>query len=125
MGRYTVCVDFDGTIVDHAFPEIGQLKPGVREALQRLNARFDVVISSCRASALFRRPNAEKAIPDQFPADGRDYVAEMEAFLKREEIPYSRIDRGDEGKVVAVAYIDDRGIRFEDNWDTIVARLLA
>jgi hypothetical protein len=154
--RHTLSVDFDGTIVDHAFPEIGKLKPGVKEALSRLIEKYDIVISSCRASQLFRKaPTAlsadhvlkivmkhvtwqipegfsteearvkleeyfhdcrPKQIPDMVRADGRDYVREMEEFLKAAAIPYTRIDRGDEGKVVAVAYIDDRAIRYSGSF---------
>lgn len=32
-----VCVDFDGTIVDHSFPEIGRPVPGAIKWLKRLN----------------------------------------------------------------------------------------
>lgn len=154
--RYTLCVDFDGTIVEHKFPEIGELKAGVKEAMLKLHDHFDIVISSCRASQLFRKtptslsarqlvriagewvtPNSApnermdakgmeqafeeylhdcrpKAIPDQQRADGRDYVKEMCDFLTTNGIPFDRIDMGDEGKVVAVAYIDDRAIRYAD-----------
>jgi alpha-D-ribose 1-methylphosphonate 5-triphosphate synthase subunit PhnI len=123
--RYTIMVDFDGTIVDFAFPEIGALKAGVKEALGKLKERYTIVISSCRSSALFKKPNPEEAIPGQRPADGRDYTKEMENFLNAYEVPYDRIDRGDEGKVVAVAYIDDRGIRFENNWAEIVEKMIS
>ncbi len=33
-----VCVDFDGTIVDHCFPEMGEPVPGAIKWLKRLNA---------------------------------------------------------------------------------------
>lgn len=33
-----ICVDFDGTIVDHCFPDIGQPVPGAIEWLKRLQA---------------------------------------------------------------------------------------
>lgn len=153
--RYSIMVDFDGTICDHKFPEIGEPKAGVKEALKRLIEQYDIVVSSCRASAMFRKPVREvaagrcqlcgemlprgqemmkfhgldspcpaKAIPDQHPVDGRDYVKEMETWLKKHEIPFTRIDRGDEGKVVAVAYIDDKGIRFQNNWEEIADTLL-
>jgi hypothetical protein len=32
-----VCVDFDGTIVDHCFPEMGKPVPGALKWLKRLN----------------------------------------------------------------------------------------
>lgn len=123
--KYTICVDFDGTIVDHAFPEIGILKPGVREALEKLSEHFTIVISSCRTSQLFKKEKPEICIPDQLNACGRDYAGEMRAFLDEHKIPYDRIDMGDEGKVVAIAYIDDRAYRFENNWEQLCKQLLA
>lgn len=165
--RYTISVDFDGTIVHHRFPEIGELKPGAKDALTRLIEKYDIVISSCRASALFRKkpdglsvdrltyiaerhassrfPHFDSAafatdveeylhelrdgaIPDMVRADGRDYVAEMKKFLDDNGIPYTRIDNGDEGKVVAVAYIDDRAILYGGSayeWEAIAKQLLA
>lgn len=122
--KYTLCVDFDGTIVDHAFPEIGALKPGVREALTKLAERYVIVISSCRTSALFRKEKPEVAIPDQILPSARNFEAEMRKFLLDNEIPHDRIDMGDEGKVVALHYIDDRGVRFKDNWEHIAASIL-
>lgn len=122
--KYTLCVDFDGTIVDHAFPEIGALKPGVKEALDRLSKKFVIVVSSCRSSALFKKENPERAIPDQINACGRNFTEEMRDFLVKNEIPFDRIDMGDEGKIVALHYVDDRGIRFQNNWDFIADAIL-
>lgn len=109
--KQTLSVDFDGTIVDHAFPLIGGLKPGVKEAITKLKEKYTIVISSCRASQLFNRGKPNK------------YVEEMRKFLDDNDIPYDRIDEGDEGKIVAVAYIDDRGIRYQDNWAQIAESL--
>lgn len=122
--RYTICIDFDGTIVDHAFPEIGALKPGAREAITRLHQHYRIVISSCRSSALFKQKDPPIQIPGQGAPDGRDYNNEMHDFLIANGIPFDRIDMGDEGKIVAVAYIDDKGIRFDNNWNEIADQIL-
>ena len=91
--RPSVCIDFDGTIVDHCFPEIGPMKDGVRDALKKINKTHDIIISSSR---------------NRF---GKNYVDDMENFLIENDIPYDEIDRG-YGKPHAEAYIDDLGIRF-------------
>jgi len=109
--KKTISVDFDGTIVEQAFPKIGKLKPGVKEALTLLSEKYTIVVSSCRTSALFKR------------GENNPYLDEMRAFLDANEIPYDRIDLGNEGKVVAIAYIDDRAISFQDNWSEIAALL--
>ena len=124
MVKYTISVDFDGTIVEYAFPEIGPLKPVVKETLTKLAEKYTIVVSSCRASQLFRKPNPEIVIPDQHPPGERDFVQEMKDFLVREGIPHDRVDMGDEGKVVAVAYIDDRAYRYDNNWEEICQKLL-
>ena len=33
-----ICIDFDGTIVDHCFPEIGKPVPGAIQWMKRLNS---------------------------------------------------------------------------------------
>lgn len=104
--RKTISVDFDGTIVDHEFPSIGKLKPGVKEALTKLIEDYDIVISSCRSSHMFG-------------GSGNMHFQKMCEFLAENEIPYTRVDAGNEGKVVASAYVDDRAIEFKDNWNEI------
>lgn len=36
MSTPTICVDFDGTVVEHVYPEVGREVPGAVEVLQRL-----------------------------------------------------------------------------------------
>ncbi len=107
--RPVIAVDFDGTICEHAFPECGELKPGAKKVLDLLSKQFDIVISSCRTSKMFEH-------------EGGKYVREMIRFLKEHEIPYSRIDGGDEGKIVADAYVDDKAIRFT-TWASVLNHL--
>jgi hypothetical protein len=38
-------------------------------------------------------------------------------------IPYDEIFQG-QGKPAAVAYVDDKAIRFDDNWESIVDAIL-
>jgi len=104
-------VDFDGTIVEHAFPEIGELKPGVIEALTKLQKHYHIVISSCRNNAYLNNHN-------------KNYHEEMKNFLIKAAIPFDEIDEGDQGKFVAHIYIDDRAIRFKNNWPEIAAILV-
>lgn len=111
--KKTLSIDFDGTIVDHAFPRIGALKEGVKEALDQLKEFYVIVISSCRTSRLFNRPFSKNP-----------YLDQMRDFLQANGIHYDRIDDGNEGKVVAFAYVDDRAIRFENNWPEITERLM-
>lgn len=104
-----LAVDFDGTIVDWKFPDIGPLKYGVIEALRELKKFCDITIYSSRAN--------------QTLTDRRKYLYEMKEFLDRFGVPYDRIDTGIEGKVIADFYIDDRAIEFKDDWLEVVVRI--
>lgn len=105
MTRPIIAVDFDGTIVDHRYPQIGKLKKGVKEALTELIKRNDIVIYSCRNNSTVD-PTCQT-------------MRNMVLFLAQNKIPYTKIDLGLHGKVVADLYIDDKAIRFEDNWDKL------
>jgi len=115
-----ICVDFDGTVVDHEYPGIGALKPGVREALESFrHLGYKIIISSCRTCMWY--PEVFNIYGDHLPvARDRRVVKEMVAFLDANQIPYDEIDDGTKGKPVADFYIDDKAIRFEDNWPEIV-----
>lgn len=108
-----ICVDFDGTIVDHEFPRVGKLKVGVKDALTRLQrAGFYILIWSCRTSTWFE---------DVFGSTGerKPYIDAMKAALDDNGVPYNEIDDGTRGKPFAQFYIDDRAVTFNDNWPEI------
>ena len=107
----TLIIDFDGTITDFKFPEMGEPKEGVREALQDLkDAGFEIVILSCRTGDECSTYLIEK----------KEQVRAMEAYLKRHNIPYDAVLNKD--KPIAMYYIDDRAIEFKDNWGDIAER---
>jgi histidinol phosphatase-like enzyme len=99
-----LAVDFDDTIATTIDGELVLIR-GAREALERLRAHgYKIVIHSARAWVAWN--------------DVWDRVGEMHDFLEKEGIPYDGIYMGN-GKPAAVAYIDDRAMRFEDNWKEI------
>jgi hydroxymethylpyrimidine pyrophosphatase-like HAD family hydrolase len=98
-----IAVDFDGTVVEHQYPKIGPLKPGAKEALQAFRkAGHKIAIWTCRAG------KEEKEVRD---------------FLQSNGIPFDTVNAPIMGadlgtrKIYADLYIDDKGLRFEDNWD--------
>lgn len=98
-----IAIDFDGTVVDHEFPAIGALKPGAREALKAFHkAGHKIIIWTCRAGK---------------------HEKDVRTFLIENDIPFDAINNPVMGadlgtrKVYADLYIDDKGLRFEDNWD--------
>lgn len=100
----TVCVDWDDTLVGYKkYGEPGEWLPGATLALRKFKrAGFTVVIHSCRAL---------------WP-EGR---AEIEGKLREANLRLgSRLKIHDElGKPLAVAYIDDRGVRFDGDWSEL------
>jgi hypothetical protein len=47
----------------------------------------------------------------------------MIAWLQGHGVPYDVVDDGTKGKVSALYYLDDKGIRFEDNWPEVIAKI--
>lgn len=108
-----LCIDFDGTICDFDYPEMGEPKAGIKEAFQRLKDRgWTIHILSCRTNVELKK----------YPIDRTMQVREMKEYLDKHEIPYDEVLNKD--KPLAVWYIDDRGISFQDNWDEIVKEIL-
>lgn len=70
--RPIVAVDFDGTIVEHRYPEMGRVLPGAVATLQWVSTWADIIIWTCR--------HTEKNLE------------EMRLTLAFHEIPYDRIN---------------------------------
>lgn len=118
--RGAIVVDLDGTICEHRYPAFGEPIAGAREALQRLKeAGYWIVIHTVRTSSYYRQADlydAEVNSPE-----------ELAAYLQRHGIPFDEIWLHD--KPVAMAYIDDRGLRLvgdakRSNWKEIADTLL-
>lgn len=112
-----IAVDFDGTLCEHEFPGIGKVKAGAKEALMMFKALgYTIVIWSCRSCHW--NYDVFGGDPSQ-PVLEREKIKDMVAFLQREGIPYDIIDDGSKGKPLADFYIDDKAIRFQNNWPEI------
>ena len=100
-----IAIDFDGTLVEHQYPEIGPLKPGAKEALLAFKkAGHKIAIWTCR---------------------GGEEERMVRIFLAQNDIPYDSVNSPVPGsdlgtrKIYADVYIDDKGFRFDDNWDEL------
>jgi hypothetical protein len=105
----TLSVDFDGTIVEDAYPYIGELKPNAKEVITGLFENgHDIIINTCRAGT---------------------YEADVYQFLDDWDIPYNYINCNlpekvehygmDCRKISADVYIDDKNIIPTTDWDFI------
>ena len=100
FGNATIAVDFDHTLVDVAEP-----LPGAKEAMQKLHeAGFHIMIYSC---------------------NNPDWIRKV---LNTHEIYYDSIfdgyTDGKSHKPVCFAYIDDRGVGFDGDWDKAVQEVM-
>lgn len=109
-----IAVDFDGTIVENAYPEIGEPMKGAREALQYFREEgHTIIINSCRAGI---------------------YADNMRKWLKSRMFHFDFINEndpkrtaqygGDTRKISADIYIDDKNVFCRSiNWFDIMAEV--
>ena len=104
MGRQklTIILDFDGVI--HSYPKWKGIIPtdppteGAREAIIKLREQFNVKILSTRCT----EPAGVKGIED---------------YMVEHDIPHDGVLVQ---KEKAVLMVDDRGYRFDGNWDSLL-----
>lgn len=125
-----IAVDFDGTVIERPkdpgdLEEVWVVMPGAREALSALKvAEHTLILTSCRANLACRKDWRLNPLwkSGQVPLD-KPYWAEeraqWEAGYRRmvefvaKELPdvFDAIDDGEQGKVLADLYLDDKGYR--------------
>lgn len=107
-------IDFDGTLCKFAFPDVGPIEPNVKEALETLKkAGYTIKIHSCRTAKYWGRDD-ERLTHSSLIAD----------FLHEHGLPYDELILSPTmDKPIADVYIDDRAIRYENNWLEIAERL--
>jgi len=106
----TIAIDFDGTIVEHRYPEIGKEIPFAIDTLKMLiNDRHKLILWSVREGELLDEAVAwcrERGV--EFYAVNRDYPEETTGNNPH----FSR-------KLKADIFIDDRNIGGLPDWGTI------
>jgi len=108
--RRSIAVDFDDTLAIEVMGEIVPTK-GAKEAMTKLwNAGYLIVIHSSRSW-------------EGFPDRG-ERTRWMAEWLHKHHIPFHKIHTG-YGKPTAVAYIDDKAIKYDNNWKEITEWLIA
>jgi len=117
--RKTIVVDFDGTIAeDVPPPAIGRPMPGVKRALQRLvDAGYEVVVFTCRMTCDKGRTRA----------DAEEQKQSITEWLDENEIPYTKIDDGFDGKPKALFYIDNKNLEYHggNDWEHLSSYILS
>ena len=106
----TIAVDFDGTIVEHAYPEIGSEIPFATDTLRMLiEDRHQLILWSCREGELLQ--------------DAIDWCHErgVDFYAVNRDFPEEDIERNEHfsRKLKVDLFIDDRNIGGLPDWGTI------
>ena len=105
-----IAIDFDGTIVEDKFPEIGNLKPGAAEAINQLyDDGYTIIIWTCRT-----RVNKARAV-EFLAKNGIKWHYFNESSIENLRV----YDWVDTRKVYADLYIDDKTLHKLPTWDEI------
>lgn len=109
-----IAIDFDGTIVQNRYPEIGQMLPNAGDVIREWQRQgHKIIINSCRAGTPF---------------------IEMVNYLDKSRIPYDAVNENlperineygsDTRKISADIYIDDKCLFCSKiNWEDIRYRV--
>lgn len=108
-------IDFDGTLCKFEFPKVGPIEPNVKRALEILKlAGYTIQIHSCR-TATYWGSDAERGIHAHLILE----------FLEKHKLPYDELILDPtKDKPIADVYIDDRAIRYNNNWLEIAKELI-
>lgn len=114
MANKVICVDFDGTVVRHAFPKIGEPLPGAFEVLKELKAAgYRLILWTCREDG-----------------NGKNYLTEAVEFCRKNGVEFDahnetikeaefREDGVDLRKPYCRYFIDDRNLGGFPGWDVV------
>lgn len=111
----TIAVDFDGTIVSHAYPKIGKPVPFAIDTLRKLQqeGKHQIILWTVREGELLR--------------EAVDYCRQrgLEFYAVNANYPEEDISHPSSRKVVADLYIDDRNLGGIPDWGVIYQMIVS
>jgi hypothetical protein len=119
-----LCVDWDGTCVRTAWPDMGEWLPGAIQALTKLSHHYTLVVYSARMAAVW--PDGSERRADEIATQAQL----IRSMLDGAGLTMVRLHPAAAGKPHAVAYIDNKALRFgserrsRESWEGLVDRLL-
>lgn len=103
-----IAVDFDGTIVEHRFPDIGRVRPFAFETLLELQAKnHKLILWTHRSGRLL-----EEAV--EFCRENGIYF-----YAVNKNYPEEKWHEHESRKILADIYIDDRNLGGVPSWGEI------
>lgn len=110
--KLTIAIDFDGTIVEHKYPQIGKELPFAINTLRMLQAKgHRLILWTYRAGS-----ELEEAV---------DFCSKnkLEFYAINKNYPEEEYDDSISRKILADLYIDDRNFGGMPNWTNIFQTL--
>ena len=118
-------VDFDGTVVAHAFPDIGEPLPMAFEVLKALKeAGHVLILNTCREDQKRRKYLTEAVEFCRSHGVEFDGVNETPLQYEFRDIDSTNKEDWARRKVYATVYIDDRNLGGFLGWDKVKELLL-
>lgn len=100
-------VDFDGLLVENRFPEIGEIRQDMFDAVKRLQERgWKIILWSCRTDDMLSEAIAFCTNHGLVPDAVNENIKEVQEYFG-----------GDTRKVFANIYIDDRNAQYDSFFD--------
>lgn len=119
MNQYAFAVDWDGVCVENAWPEMGEWIPGAIDGLRRLDKLGTIVIHTARVAPFDLHPHGSRELAWRDETVTAEAIREVKEKL--DEIGLGHIEVWTRPyKPPALIYIDDRGYRFEGDWNEVV-----
>jgi hydroxymethylpyrimidine pyrophosphatase-like HAD family hydrolase len=107
-----LAIDFDGTIVEHRYPEIGRERPFAFDTLKRLQKKgFRLILWTHRSGELL--------------SEAVEYCRKngLEFYAVNKNFPEEKWDSEESRKINADLYIDDRNLGGLPSWGEIYQML--
>lgn len=108
-------VDWDGTCVEEVWPGMGDWLPGAVDALRWMSSVGKTVIYSLRCSEY----EVDDVTPRN-PADVRWEQGRIRSKLIAAGLHKVEVYPNGRGKPPGKFYVDDRGVRFEGDWQPVL-----
>ena len=120
-----IIVGFDGTLCKHTFPDVGEIEPNVKSALERLkDLGYTIRIHSCRTATYWNKEEYRSISLSDNQEPREKHIKCIQNFMEENDLPYDAIIvETNMDKPIAEYYIDDRAIRYEGNWLDVVKQI--
>lgn len=112
-------IDFDGTLAEDKWPEMGELNPGAREAMIELSHHAELWVYTSRIAPFYM---------DEVTVKNHELeIAKLRQYLDQRGLGFMKIwDKP--WKPMGAAYVDDKAIRYTrrpNAWKALTPRLKA